>query len=190
MKAKKEKPSNPARANSALMTRLGAVPIKVSMPLIRAATLSGIMSRLGAVPVLCAMRSAIGMKMATTPVELITEPRSATTSIRSERSRVSLRPAFATNQSPRRWATPVLTRPSPMTKRAAIRTMLGSAKPVSVSGTVSTPVNGSATIINSATASMRGRLIANMTTAATSRARTMASWAFMGGRTLQANGTG
>ena len=42
------------------------------MPLIRAATLSGIISRLGAVPVFWAIRSTIGMKIATTPVELIT----------------------------------------------------------------------------------------------------------------------
>ena len=64
------------------------------MPLISAATESGIMSRLGAVPVLWAMRSATGMKMATTPVELMNAPSPATTAISRTSRRVSLLPAF------------------------------------------------------------------------------------------------
>ena len=102
---------------------------RVIMPLISAATESGIMSWLGAVPVLCATRSATGMKMATTPVELMKAPRPATAAMSSTSRRVSLLPAVAMSQSPIRWATPVRTRPSPMTKSAPSSTMFASLKP-------------------------------------------------------------
>ena len=80
VKLKNWKPVGAAGGELALTTRFGAVATRVIMPLISAATLSGIISRLGAVPVFWAMRSTIGMKMATTPVELITAPSPATTS--------------------------------------------------------------------------------------------------------------
>ena len=70
-----------------MTTRFGAVATSVIMPLISAAKLSGIISRLGAVPVLCAMRSATGMKIAVTAVELIVAPRPQTTSISRTSSR-------------------------------------------------------------------------------------------------------
>ncbi len=152
------------------------------MPLISAAKLKGIISWLGAVPVFWAMRSTIGMKIATTPVELMTAPSPATTDISRTISRASLLPALATSQSPSRCATPVRTSPSPSTNSSAIRITLGSAKPASASGVVMTPVSGSRTSISSATASMRGLLRANMTTAAASRARTSANSVFMSPR--------
>ena len=49
------------------------------MPLISAAKLSGIMSRPGLMPVACAMRSATGMKIAVTAVELMVAPSPQTT---------------------------------------------------------------------------------------------------------------
>ena len=64
------------------------------MPLISAATESGIISWLGAVPVLWAMRSATGMKMATTPVELMNAPSIATAAMSQTSRRVSLLPAL------------------------------------------------------------------------------------------------
>lgn len=70
---------------------------------------------------------------------------------------------------------PVRDSPSPMTKSAAMSTTFGSANPDSVSGTVSTPVSGSATSSPTATTSIRGRLIANITIDATSRASTTSS---------------
>ena len=76
-------------------------------------------------------------------------------------------------------ATPVRTRPSPMTNRAAMRTMDESLKPASASFMVTMPVSGSATITISATASMRGRLITNITIAAASRTRTRARSVFI-----------
>ena len=57
---------------------------------------------LGAVPVLWAMRSATGMKMAVTAVELIVAPRPQTTTISRAISRTSLLPARTISQSPSR----------------------------------------------------------------------------------------
>ncbi len=146
------------------------------MPLISAAKLSGIINRLGEVPMLCAIRSATGMKMAVTALELIVAPKPQTTSIKSISSRVSLLPAFAASQSPSRRATPVRTNPSPTTNRAAIKTTFESLTPVSTSPMVMTPVNGRATSIMSATASIRALLSANITIAAHNKPRTSASF--------------
>ena len=68
--------------------RLGAVAISVVIPLMSAATLIGIIRRLGDVLVVCEMRSATGMKMAVTAVELIVAPKPHTTSISRAMSRV------------------------------------------------------------------------------------------------------
>ena len=138
------------------------------MPLIRAATESGIMSWLGAKPVFWAMRSATGMKIAMTPVELMKAPSPATAIMSNASSRVSLLRAFLRSQSPSCWATPVRTRPSPMTNNAPIRTMFESLKPASASPMLITPVKGSAVSMISATASMRGLLSANIAIAAAS----------------------
>ena len=100
VKLKKRKPSTPWRSSSLLTTRFGAVATSVVMPLISAAKLSGIISRPGPMPVLCAMRSATGMKMAVTAVELIVAPRPQTTIMSRTMSRISLLPAFAISQSP------------------------------------------------------------------------------------------
>ena len=151
----------------------------VSMPLVSAATLSGIIRRLGGVPVACAMRSVTGMKIATTPVELMTAPSAPTLSIRSARSRNSLLPAFAFRRSPMRCATPVRTSPSPITNSVAISTTFGSENPASASPTLTTPVKGINVSISSATASMRGRLTANIRIAAASSPNTMARSLFM-----------
>ena len=155
--------------------RLGGVATSVIIPLISAATDSGIISRPAGIDALRAMRSTIGMKIATTPVEDITEPTPATITISRKISFASLAPARAVSQSPSRCATPVRTSASPITKSAAINTMLGSDSPISASDMVITPVIGSATIIITATTSMRGRLSANITTAAPSSINTDAS---------------
>ena len=64
--------------------------------------LSGIMSCRGERPVRAAMLSTTGMKIATTPVELITAPSAATESMSSTMSRGVFFPARAESQSPRR----------------------------------------------------------------------------------------
>ena len=175
VKLKKWKPVRPCRTSSLLTTRLGAVATSVSIPLDSAATLSGIISPEGAAPVSCATRITTGMKMATTPVELITAPRVPTNNISRISRRELLVPALAINRSPIRCTTPVRSNPSPMMKSVAISTTFASANPASASDMLSTPVNGSTVSINSATASMRGRPTANITIAAPSSPRTTIS---------------
>ena len=186
MKLKKLNPCAPCRINSAFTTRFGAVATSVSIPLINAAKLRGIINWLGAVPRFCEMRSTTGMKMATTAVELISEPRPPTAAISRTSRRVSLLPALALSQSPSRRATPVMTRPSPITNSAAISTIDGSENPANASFAVMMPVKGIITITSSATASMRGRLTTNIAMAAASinrtRARSRFISTFNGGR--------
>ena len=174
VKLKKPKPDAPCRTSSALTIRLGVVATSVSIPLSSAAKLSGIMSRPGAMRRLLEMRSTTGMKMATTAVELMIEPRPPTAAISRTSSRFSLLPALASSQSPSRRATPVRTRPSPITKSAAMRMIVGSENPASTSFMVTMPVNGMATSTSSATASMRGRPSTNIAIAAASMSRTSA----------------
>src|SRR5690606_17082050 len=65
----------------------------------------------------------------------------------------------------------------------------GSANPASVSPTVTAPVNGNTVSMSSATASMRGLLIANIAMAAASSPRTTASSAFIADLRLLAAST-
>ena len=67
-----------------------------------------------------------------------------------------------------------------MTNSKAMSTTLASLNPASVSPMVMTPMSGSTAIMIRATASMRGRPSANITTAATSRASTTARSVFIG----------
>ena len=180
VKLKKPNPSDPLRMSSLLTTRLGAVATRVIIPLINAAMEIGIISRLAAAPVLCETRRATGMKMATTPVELMKAPRVETTAMSRAVRRVSLLPAVRISQSPSFWATPVRTRPSPITNRAPRRMMLESLNPARASFIVITPVIGSTVSMISATASMRGLFMANIAMAVARSPRTMASWLFTG----------
>ncbi len=161
---KKLNPSKPSRSSSLLMTRLGGVATSVIMPLIRPAKLSGIIRRDGAVCMRMETLSTTGIKMATTPVELIKAPSPATVSISRTSILVSLLPATSTSQAPILVATPVRTRPSPMIKSAAIRMTLGSLKPEKASLRVSVPLKTKATITSRATASIRTLPVANSTT--------------------------
>src|SRR5690606_9235810 len=133
-------------------------------------------------PALRAMRRTEGRKMATTPVELMTVPIAVTAAIKRTMSRASSLPARRTRRSPTFWATPVRTRPSPSTNRAPIRTTLGSLKPERASAGLITPVRGSSVIMISATASIRGRLSANITVVAARRMRTTAKSVFIAAR--------
>ncbi|MNN70120.1 hypothetical protein D3C81_1859520 [compost metagenome] len=72
------------------------------MPLIKPAKLRGIIRRLGDSLRRAAMLSTTGMKIATTPVELMTEPRPATDTISSTSRRASLLPARSLIHSPMR----------------------------------------------------------------------------------------
>ena len=70
------------------------------MPLIKPAKLRGIIKRPGGTDMRSAIPSTTGMKIATTPVELMTEPRPAAASISRTRRRFSLPPALVTSKSP------------------------------------------------------------------------------------------
>jgi hypothetical protein len=74
VKSKKPKPAKPACWSAPSATRFGGVPTSVSMPLISPAKLSGIISRPGASFCRSATSSTTGMKIATTPVELMIAP--------------------------------------------------------------------------------------------------------------------
>ena len=60
------------------MTRFGVVATSVSMPLVSAAMLTGMSMRARDTPDWRAMRMTMGMKIATTAVELMTEPMTPT----------------------------------------------------------------------------------------------------------------
>lgn len=154
--------------------RLGAVATRVIMPLIKAAIESGIISRPAGRRARCAIRSTMGMKIATTPVEEMKEPKAPALAISRKISRASLAPARAVSQSPSRWVTPVRTSASPMMKSAAISTTFGSERPSSTSDIEIVPVSGRATIMITATTSMRGRLRTKRKTATPRRASTRA----------------
>jgi len=142
------------------------------MPLISPAKLSGIINRDGETCMRSETLNTTGMKIATTPVELIKAPSPATVIISRTSILVSLLPAIVTSHAPILVATPVRTSPSPIINSAAIKITFGSLKPESASGSVRVPLSTKATMTNSATASMRTLLVAKSTTAMPSRERT------------------
>jgi len=73
-KLKNPNPSKPEALSSSCTTIFGVVAMSVSMPLMSAAYDIGINMREEFSLVSAAMRNTIGIKMATTAVELITEP--------------------------------------------------------------------------------------------------------------------
>src|SRR5699024_6471052 len=116
------------------------------MPLISPAKLNGIIRRDGEVCIRMATLNTTGIKIATTPVELINAPSPATVSLNKTNILISLLPATLTSHVPITVASPVRTKPSPIINKAAIRTKLGSEKPENTTGTVSVPLNANATI--------------------------------------------
>ena len=125
VKEKNSKDLCPACCNCAETTKLGAVDTNVNMPLIKPAKLNGIINLLVSAFILVAMLNTIGIKIATIPVELITDPNKATEIINSTINLVSLFLDCRTSQSPTLNATPVRTKPSPMIKNTAtINTLL------------------------------------------------------------------
>ena len=145
--------------------RLGAVAISVIIPLIRAAEDNGIIRRERAMPVFAAMVKAIGMKIATIPVELMNAPVRPTVSMSRVTRRVSLVPPTRINHSPTANATPVVTSASPTTKSPAIMITTDFENPARASGTLTISPSMRASRTRSATTSRRTRPLANRTTA-------------------------
>ena len=77
------------------MTRFGVVATSVSMPLVSAAMLTGMSMRARDTPDWRAMRMTMGMKIATTAVELMTEPIKPTRAMINTTSRRSFEPPRA-----------------------------------------------------------------------------------------------
>ncbi|MNN09553.1 hypothetical protein D3C81_1224380 [compost metagenome] len=90
----------PSRTSSLFTTMFGGVATSVIMPLIKPAKLSGIINLPGGIFIRAATLSTTGIKIATTPVELIKAPRPATVTISNISILVSLLPATFTSQSP------------------------------------------------------------------------------------------
>ena len=169
---RKPKGSRPAARRASFTIKLGGVAIRVNIPLSSAANASGIISRPGPMLSRPAMPSATGMKIATTPVELMKAPSPAIVNISSTNNRVSLAPATPVSQTPIRLATPVRTRPSPTTNNPAISITTGSPKPASASDTGRMPPNISAKMTSRATMSGRSRSLANSATVTASTPKT------------------
>ena len=178
MTLKKLNPCSPSRNSSLFTTRFGGVATSVIIPLMSPAKLSGIIRRDGDVFIRMETLSTTGIKIATTPVELIKAPSPATVSIRKTSIFVSLLPATLTSQLPTLVATPVRTRPSPIINSAAIRITFGSLKPENASLSVSVSLRTKATITSSAIASMRTFPLAKSTTATARRDNTQISSPF------------
>ena len=113
-----------------------------------------------------------GIKIATTPVELINAPSPATVIISNTSILTSLLPATFTNQAPITVATPVRTRPSPIINKAAIKITLGSLNPEKASVMLNVPLRTKAIMTSKAIASIRTLPVANKTTAIANNERT------------------
>ena len=169
---KKLKPLSPSRNSSLLTTRFGGVATSVIMPLINPAKLSGIIRREGEISMRMETLKTTGIKMATTPVELMNAPSPATVIISNTSIFTSLLPATLTSQAPITVATPVRTRPSPIMNKAAIKITLGSLNPEKASVMLNVPLRTKAIMTSKATASIRTLPVANKTTAIASNERT------------------
>ena len=121
-----------------------------------------------------AIRSTMGMKIATTAVELMTEPSTAAPTMIRTSNRLSLLPPFFRIQSPTARATPVRSSISPTTSRAATMMTTELPNPASDCPTVSTPLSISASTTSRETMSKRTLLLAIRMPAMAIRAKTNA----------------
>ena len=110
--------------------------------------------------------TAMGSSAATVPFSPISAVRPALSNMVNTRRRRELPPDFSTSIRPSHVVTPVASRPSLTTKRAAIRITAGSPKPASDSSKVSTPLKKSASAAPTATSSTGKRFHTNSTTTA------------------------
>ena len=102
----------------------------------------------------------MGMKIATTAVELMAAPKTAAPAMITINSRVSFPPPFLNIQSPIAAATPVRSSMSPTTNNAATRITTGLPKPDNASPVLCTPLNIKASTTRTATISKRTLLLA------------------------------
>ena len=112
--------SNPFSVKASCITRLGGVPIRVSIPPMLLAKASGISSRLARIFAFCAKLTTIGIINATVPVLLTKAPITAVTTISSKNNPNSLSPANVISLPEAFFARPVCTMAPPTTNNPTI----------------------------------------------------------------------
>ena len=144
---KKEKNArglNPASVSTSSMTRLGGVPMRVSIPPRLPAKASGMRNRDDCMPEPAARLMMIGIISATVPVLLTKAPIKDVTSITRRKVTVSLPRESAISLLPVSLARPVCMMAPPTTKRPIIMMTMGEEKPARASAGVRIPRTKSA----------------------------------------------
>ena len=143
------------------MTRLGGVPISVSIPPILLANATGISKRLAFILALVARLTTTGIMRATVPVLLTNAPITDVTTITVINRRVSFVPAKRTILLPSFWARPVCNTAPPTTNNPTIIITTGFEKPANASSGVRIPKINNKTRPPNATRSERTLPMAN-----------------------------
>ena len=154
-KLKKRSGSKPFSVSASWMTRLGGVPIRVSMPPILLANANGISRRLALILAFCAKLTTMGIIRATVPVLLTKAPMTAVTTISSRNSPNSLSPANVISLPDAFLASPVCTMAPPTTNSPTIIITTELENPERASCGVSIPESKRATRAHKATRSER-----------------------------------
>ena len=154
-KLKNFKGSKPLSIRASCITRLGGVPISVSMPPMLLAKARGISRRLARIFAFCAKLTTIGIIRATVPVLLTKAPITAVTTISNRNKPSSLSPARVISLPDAFLASPVCTIAPPTTNNPTIIITTELENPDRASCGVSIPVSSRATRAHSATRSER-----------------------------------
>ena len=158
------------------------VPVRASIDPAWAPNTSGMSSCDGGRPSRTAMTTTTGSRAATAPFTLMSAVSPATSSIIRTSSRVRLSPTRAMSSWPAQAVTPVASRPSLTTNRAAMKMTAGSPKPASAWSRSRTPVKYSASDAPMATIPTGMRFETNATTTASRIAKVIAMSAHGGAR--------
>ena len=154
----------PALVSTSCITRLGGVPISVSIPPMLLAKARGMSMRPGCAPFCVAMLTTTGIMRAIVPVLLTKPPITAVVNITRRNMKVSFPPASFI----RRWlmalANPVWKMAPPTTKRPTIMMTTLDENPANASVGVRMPKIRRAAMAHTATTSERRRPMMNMVT--------------------------
>ena len=154
---KNDRPGKPCFCSSSLTTRLGGVPMSVSMPPRLPAKAKGMSSRELLNPPCAAMLTMIGIISATVPVLLTNAPIADVASMTSKNALVSLPFAIPIIRLPAARARPVWSMAPPTTKSPVIMMTTDEEKPENASAGVSMPERMSTTSAVKATMSLLKR---------------------------------
>jgi len=151
--SKNEKPVNPFCAKALLTIMFGGVPVNVSKPPVLEPKATGINNFDGSVPAFQAAVTVTGSSAATVPVLLTNPDNKLEPKVTITNNRDMFLLAHFTKNCPAMAVQPVLERPSPMIKRAAIMITVGLLKPAKVSLKSNIPVRKRESIAIRATTS-------------------------------------